>query len=124
MTSTYRYAVCLFAGGAKKFLYTGSKKEGSDDEQWTFAPKDSATKTDSTKNGVSQPSERKDVPQWAAARGSSFSYSYNSGHKFNINNDDANSQASSQVSRGYHSNPSPRPRHFNSSTWQADENDF
>ena len=27
------------AGGTKKFLYTGAKRETAEEDQWTFAPK-------------------------------------------------------------------------------------
>ena len=55
---------------------------------------------------------------WVPARGSSFTYSYTN---HNVG-DDSSSIASSRVSRGYHSNPSPR--RFDSHNRPVDENDF
>lgn len=158
-----------YPGGAKKFLYAGSKKDEAAEDQWTFAPKGSASKPagkavdlndvwsiqknvslggnaprssdrlthnaskglysrhggikDTSRNGVSNPSDKADGSHWAGARGGSISYSYTSGRQ-NANNDDASSFASSHVSRGYHSNPSPRQRRFDNSHGPPDENDF
>ena len=55
---------------------------------------------------------------WVPARGSSFTYSYTN---HNVG-DDSSSVASSRVSRGYHSNPSPR--RFDNHNRPVDENDF
>ncbi|KAL8586952.1 hypothetical protein ACOMHN_062363 [Nucella lapillus] len=152
-------------GGAKKFLYTGTKRQAEEEEQWSFAPKgqENDNKTTSVpvdlndvwsiqknvslggngsrnldrlshnaskgfysrhggvKDGSnsSKPTDKSEGGTgWTPARVSSFSYSYTG----NVGADDASSIASSHVSRGYHSNLSPR--RFDRQGGPVDENDF
>lgn len=35
-------------GGAKKFLYSGAKRQAEEEEEWTFAPKGEETKNKTT----------------------------------------------------------------------------
>ncbi|XP_076444622.1 uncharacterized protein LOC143282757 isoform X2 [Babylonia areolata] len=151
-------------GGAKKFLYTGTKRQAEEEQQWSFAPKSQDSNNKSRggmpvdlndvwsiqknvslggtglrgpdrlthnaskgfysrhggmKDGSNKPSDKSDGGNtWNPARVSSFSYSYTG----NTGADDSSSIASSHVSRGYHSNPSPR--RFDRQGGPVDENDF